>query len=142
MISITAYESAHVHSAQPAVPQDIKTLVYTHKLQPADPKTSPHEDIPVEILISGDHYWKVVKDSSPIHISTSVVLVPSPFGWILSRNRSGTHVNLAVVNFINSDQAFMPSDDLKHFWDLGTIGISAKHDRSLSAKDSKLLEEL
>jgi hypothetical protein len=32
-------------------------------------------------------------------------------------------------------------DDLRRFWDLETIGITANHDRSLSAKDSKLLEE-
>jgi hypothetical protein len=141
-VSITAYESAHALSAQPAVPQDVKTLAYTRKLQLADPKTHPHEDIPVEILIGGHHYWKVVKDSSPIRISMSAVLVPSTFGWILSGNRSGTHVNLPVVNFINLDQIVTPSDDeLRRFWDLETIGISANHDRSLSAKDSKFLEE-
>ena len=79
MVSITAFESAHALSDQPAVPQDIKTLVYTRKLQLADPKTFLQEDIPVEILIGGNHYWKVVKDSSPIYISISAVLVPSTF---------------------------------------------------------------
>ena len=141
-VSITAYESAHALSAQPAVPQDVENLVYTRKLKLADPKTGPQEDIPVEILIGGDHYWKVVKDSSPIRISSSAVLVPSTFGWILSGNRSGTRVNSSVVNFINLDQPFTPSDDdLRYFWDLEIIGISANHDRSLSAKDSKLLDE-
>jgi len=47
-----------------------------------------------------------------------------------------------VVNFVNADHTFTPSDDdLRRFWDLETIGISANHDRSLSGKDSKLLEE-
>jgi hypothetical protein len=51
-------------------------------------------------------------------------------------------VNSAVVNFINLDQAITPSyDDLKRFWNLETIGISAKQNRSLSANDSKFLEE-
>jgi len=36
-------------------------------LQMADPMTHSQEDIPEEILISGEHYWKVVKDS-PIRI--------------------------------------------------------------------------
>ena len=117
-VSITAYERAHVLSAQPAVPQDVKTLANARKLQLADPKTYPQEDIPIEILIGGDHYWKVARDSSPIRISTSAVLVPSMFSWILSGNRSGAHVNSAVVNFINSDQAFTPSDD-----DLDASGI-------------------
>jgi len=94
-----------------------------------DPKTHPQEDIPVEILIGGDHYWKVVKDNSPIRLSTSAVLVPTTVGCMLSGNRSGTYVNSAVVNFIHSDQTFTPSDDdLRRFWDLETIGISAIHD--------------
>jgi hypothetical protein len=47
-----------------------------------------------------------------------------------------------VVNFINLEQTFTPSEgDLRRFWDLESIGISANHDRSLSAKDSKLLED-
>jgi hypothetical protein len=31
MVSITAYESAYMLSAQPAVPQDVKTLAYAHR---------------------------------------------------------------------------------------------------------------
>jgi len=142
LVSITAYESAHLLSAQPPVPQDVKTLASSRKWQLVDPKTHSQEDIPVEILISGDHYWKLVKDSPPIRISTSAVLVPTTLGWILRGNRSGTYVNSAMVNIVNSDQTFTPSDDdLRCFWDLETIGISANHDRSLSAKDLKLLEE-
>jgi hypothetical protein len=91
MVSITAYESTHTLLAQPAVSQDVKTLAYAHRLQLADPKTHSQEDIPVEILIGGDHYWKVVKDSPPIRISTLAVLVPTTFGWILSGNSSGTY---------------------------------------------------
>ena len=117
-------------------------MTHARKLQLSDPKTHSWEGIPVEILIGGDHYWKVVKDSPPIRISTSAVLVPTTFGLILSGNRSETHVHSAVVNFINLDQTFTPlDDDLRHFWDLETIGISDEHDRSLSVKDSKLLEE-
>jgi hypothetical protein len=141
MVSIIAYESAHALLAQPAVPQNVTTLVYARKLQLTDPKTNSQEDIPVEILIGGNHYWKVVKDSPPIRISTSAVLLRTTFGWILSGNRSGTHVNSAVVNFINLDQTSTPSDDdLRCFWDLETIGITTNHDRYLSAQDSKLEE--
>jgi len=51
-------------------------------------------------------------------------------------------MNSTVVNFINLKQNFKVSeDDLRHFWDLEAIGISANHDRSLSAKESKLLED-
>jgi len=83
-----------------------------------------------------------VIDSPAIRIWTSAVLVPTTFGWILRGNGSGTHVDSAVVKFINLDQIFTPSDgDLRLFWDLETIGISANHDRPLSAKVSRLLEE-
>jgi len=142
MVSITAYESAHLLLAQPPVPQNVKTLASAHKRQLVDPKIHSQEDIPVEILIGGDHYSKLVKDSPPIRISTSAVLVPTTLGWILRENRSGRYVNSAVVNFVNSDQTFTPSDDdLRRFWGLEMIGISANHDRSLSAKNFKLLEE-
>ena len=140
-VSITAYESTHAPSAQPAVPKDVTTLAHTRKLQIADAKTHSQEDVPVEILIGDDRYWKIVKDSPPIRISTSAVLVPTAFSWILSGNRSGTRVNKAVVNLINLEQTFTPSEDVRRFWDLETIGISAKHNRSLSALNSKLLEE-
>jgi hypothetical protein len=40
-------------SAQPAVPQDVKTLAYASKLHLADPKAQ--EDILVEVIISGSH---------------------------------------------------------------------------------------
>jgi hypothetical protein len=139
-VAINAYESTHALSAQPAVPQDVKTLALAHKLQLVDHRTHSQEDVPVEILIGGDHCWRIVKDSPPIHVSASEVLVPTAFGWILSGNGPGTHVNSAVVNFINSEQTFTPSeDDLRRFWDLEAIGISENHVRSLSINDSKLL---
>jgi hypothetical protein len=91
----------------------------------------------VEILISGDHYWKVVKDNSPIRISTSAVLVPTMFGCILSGSRTGTHVNSVAVNFVNLHKTLTLSDeDVRLFWDLETIGIFAKHDRSSGAMDT------
>jgi hypothetical protein len=141
-VFITAYERTHALSAQPPVPQDVTTLAHARKHQLADPKNHFQEDVPLQILIGGDHYWKIVKDDPPIRISSSAVLIPTVFVWILSVNRSGTRVNSDVVNFINLEQTFTPSeDDLMRFWDLETIGISANRDRLLSAKDSTLLED-
>jgi hypothetical protein len=91
--SITAYKSTRALSAQPALPQDVTSLAHACKHQLADPKTYSQDDVPVEILIGGDHYWKIVKDCPPIRISTSKVLIRTEFGWILSRNRSRTRVN-------------------------------------------------
>jgi hypothetical protein len=100
------------------------------------------EDLPVEILIGGNSYWKVIKDSSPIRLSESLVLIPSIFGWVLSGNRSRTRVNSTTVNFVHSNRTHLPPDkDLRRFWDLETIGITAGPKRTMGAKDSALLEE-
>ena len=98
-------------------------MVHTRKLQLADPKLG-EEPLPIEILIGGDHYWKVIEDNAPIRISSFVATIPSIFGWILSGNRSGITISSAVVNYINSEQPRLPSDDVfRHFWVLETIGI-------------------
>jgi hypothetical protein len=113
-VSITAYESAYPLSAPPAVPQEVRTLAYTRKLQLADPKGE--KDIPVEILIGGDHYWEIVKDSPPIRISTSAVLVPTTLGWILSGNRSGTYVQPVTVNYVKAHQTLpLLDEDVRRF---------------------------
>jgi len=85
--SLTAFKSAHAFSHHPVVPHDIKTLAHARKIQLADPPGDP-ENIRIEILIGGDHYWEIVKDTSPIRLSPSVVLLPSKLGWILSGKRS------------------------------------------------------
>jgi hypothetical protein len=97
-------------------------------------------DLPVEILIGGGSYRKIMKDSRPIRISESLVLIPSIFVWILSGSRSGAGVKSTTVNIILSDRPYVPPyDELRRFWDLETFGITAWTDRSMSAKDSALL---
>jgi hypothetical protein len=140
-IPINAFESAHTLSPQPAVPQEVRTVAPGRRIQLADPKTDSPEELPVEILIGGDSYWKIVKDSTPIRISESLVLIPSIFGWVLSGNRSGARVNSTTVNLVHSDQTYLPPDELRRFWDLETIGITAGPDRAMSSKDSAILRE-
>jgi hypothetical protein len=53
-IPISAFESAHTISPQPAVLQEVRTLAHGRGIQLADPKTDSLEDFPVEILIGGD----------------------------------------------------------------------------------------
>jgi hypothetical protein len=62
--SITAFESAHAFSPHPTVPYDISLMGRTSKMQLADPKDD-HNDLPIEILIGGDHYWKIIKNATP-----------------------------------------------------------------------------
>jgi hypothetical protein len=66
-------------------------MTHTPKLQFADLREQ--KDLPIEILVEDDHYWKIVKDSPPLRISTSVVLLPLKLGWVLSGNRSGISTN-------------------------------------------------
>jgi hypothetical protein len=64
-----------------------------------------------------------------MRIYESLVLIPSIFGWVLSGNRSGARVNSTTVNFVHSDRPYLPPDDeLRRFWDLETIGITAGTD--------------
>jgi hypothetical protein len=50
-VSIAAYEGAQALSNQPAAPQDGKTLTLLVNFNYLTLKTSPQEDIPVEILM-------------------------------------------------------------------------------------------
>jgi hypothetical protein len=119
---ITAFESAYEFLAQPTLPQDVNTVTHISKLQLADP--CEQEEVPIEILIGGDHYRKIVSDRPPWRISPSIVLLPSKFGWILSGNRCGIWVNVAAVNLLNLEGPCpLPETEIKRFLDLETIGI-------------------
>jgi hypothetical protein len=61
------------------MPHDVNLLGRTRKMQLADPKDD-HDDLPIEILIGGDHYWKIIKNATPIRLSQSLVLIPSKLG--------------------------------------------------------------
>jgi hypothetical protein len=78
----------------------------------------------------------------PIRLSQSLVLIPSNLGWILSGNRSGVTVSTVVVNYIELDHQVPHSDDaFRRLWDLDVIGITPDQGRSLSAKDSAVLQQ-
>jgi hypothetical protein len=136
--TITAFESAYEFLPQPTVPRDINKT-HTAKLLFADPRKL--EDLPIEILVGGDHYWKIVKDSPPLRIPPSVVLLPSNLGWILSGNRSGICANVAAVNFLHLQRPGpLPETEIKRFWDLETIGITSHQDKGWNTKDSTVLQ--
>jgi hypothetical protein len=118
--AVTAFESTHTFSPHPAVPHDIVILGPTRKLQFAEPKDNS-KNPPIEILIGREHYWK---DTSPIHLSPSVVLLPSKLDWIFSGNGSTTTVSPITVNYVNLEQTVPLTDDVIHrIWDLETLGI-------------------
>jgi hypothetical protein len=129
---ITAFESAYEFLPQPTVFRDINMMTHAHKLQFMDP--GEQEDLPIEILVRGDHYWKIVKDGPPLRISLSVVLLPLNLGWILSGNQSNILASVMVVNFLHLENPGpLPETEIKRFWDLETIGITAHQDKEDSA---------
>jgi len=136
--TVTAFESAYEFLPKPTVPRDINITTHNTKLQLEDPKE--RENFPIEILVGSDHYWKLVKDSPPLRISQSVVLLPSNLGWILSGSRSSITANVAAVNFLHLENPGpLPETEIKQFWNLETIGITAHQDREWNPKDSEVL---
>ena len=135
--TITAFNGAYEFLPQPTVPQD--NMTHTPKLQFADPREQ--EDLPIEILVGGEHYWKIVKENPPLRISPSVVLLPSNLGWILSGNWSGISANVAAVNFLYlRSPGPLPETEIKRFCDLETIGITSHQDKGWNTKDSAVFQ--
>jgi len=113
LTSLTALESTHAFSHHPAFSHDIKSLAHARKLRLSEPPDD--SDNPIEILIGGDHYWKIVKDTSPIHLSPSVVLPSSKLGSILSGNRSAISASSVMVIYVNLDPSPFNADDVVVF---------------------------
>jgi hypothetical protein len=57
-MTITVFESGYEILLQPTV------MTHAHKVQFVDP--GEQEDLPIEILVGGDHYWKIVNAGPPL----------------------------------------------------------------------------
>jgi hypothetical protein len=142
-VSLTAMESDNIYSLHPTVPREVSTLPFTSKLQMVDPHDTSH-NLPIEVLIGGEHYWKIIKDTQPVRLSTSLGLLPSIFGWILSGNRTGVTVNQVSINKVETQQNFDSFDrEVRHFWNLEAIGITNTEikSRPLNCKDESIMQE-
>ena len=96
--------------------------------------------LPIEILVGGNHYWKIVKDSPPWRISRSLVLLPSRLRWVLRGNRSVISANVTAINFLHLERPGpLPETEIKRFWDLKTIGNAAHQEELRDKKDSAVL---
>ena len=138
---ITALESHNNYSTHPPISQNVSLPPTAQKIQLADPKDD-QPDLPIELLIGGDHYWKIIKDTTPIRISPSLVLLPSIFGWILSGSRSGVSVNQISVNKIELQREFTLLDtQVRQFWDLESMGIKDTEPRTLSTTNAHILRQ-
>jgi len=112
-------------------------MAQTHKIQLASTRER-ERDLPIEVLIGGDHYWRIVKDASTIHLSLSLVLLPTKFSWILTGNRTGMTANEIMFNHITLEHS---DNDLRRFWDLETIGITPSQEKPVMTGDSQILQE-
>ena len=134
---ITAFESTHAYCPHPTVSHDIAIMAQTRKLQLADPREGDRE-LPIEVLIGGDHYSRIVQDASKIRQSSSLVIIPTKFGWILTGNRTGIAANNMMVNHI----ALKDSEyNLRRFWDLETLGITPPEETPQALGESQILQE-
>jgi hypothetical protein len=112
-------------------------MTQTCKIKITDPREG-ERDLPIEVLIGGDNYWRIVKDVSTIRLSPSLVLRPKTFGWILTGNRTGITAKEIILNHITLEHL---DNDLRMFWDLETIGITSNQQKPLTAGDSQILKE-
>jgi hypothetical protein len=136
-VPITAFDSTHALRPHPTVPHDITIMAQTRKMQLVDPREG-ERDLPIEVLIGGDHYWRIAKDTSTIRLSSSLAFLPTKFGWILTENRTGITANEIVVNHINLEHL---DNNLRRLWDQETIGITPNQQKPLTAEDSQVLQE-
>lgn len=139
-VSVHAFESSNVYSTHPTTPQDITNFIANNKIKLADPTDSSH-NLPIEVLIGADHYWKIVKSQNPNRISPSLVLVPTLFGWILSGNRSSTTVAQTTVHHISLQESTMLDNAVRQFWELESIGIQEKQVRTFTAKEAMIVKD-
>jgi len=65
-----------------------------------------------------------------VRLSPSTVLLLSHLGWIMSGRRAGISTNAIAVHFLHAENRSLWSDaEVKRFWELETIGITAHQDR-------------
>jgi hypothetical protein len=103
-VSITVFESTHAFCPHPTVPHDSTVVMQCCKIQLANPREG-ELDPPIEILIGGYYYWRIVKDASTIRLSSSLVLLPKKFNWILTGNQVGVTANQTKVNHITLEHS-------------------------------------
>jgi hypothetical protein len=124
-----------VHTPYALIPRALTTiLAQTRKIQLADPKEG-ERDLPIEVLIGRNDYWRIVKDASKMRLSSSTVLLPAKFCSILTGNRTGITANEIMVNHVSLEHL---DNDLLKFWDLGSIGITPNQQKPLKGGDFQI----
>ena len=57
-----------MYSAQPTPPKDIRVMSSLNKIILADPQDDCDDDLPIEVFIGADYYWKIVTMERPIRV--------------------------------------------------------------------------
>jgi len=88
------------------------TPIFVTGFAPYEVRLEVERDLPIEVLIGGDRFWGRVKDASSILLSSSLVLLPTKFGLILTGNRTVITANQMTVNHITLEYL---DDELRRF---------------------------
>jgi len=88
--------------------------------------------------LEGKIIWKIIKDAATTRLSTSLVLPPTKFCWILTGNRNGNPANEIMIIHKTLEHL---GKNLRRFWDLETFGITPNQQKPLTAGDSQILQE-
>jgi hypothetical protein len=74
-----------------------------------------------------------------IRLSSSLVLLPTKVGCILTGKGTGITANNIMVNHVAIEHA---EYDLRRFWDIETLGITPPEENPLTLVVSQIMQEL
>ncbi|KAJ8978639.1 hypothetical protein NQ317_003289 [Molorchus minor] len=115
-------------------PMNIRKL---QNYQLADARLGGKEPINgISMLIGADNYWKIVNGETE-KITSDLIAVNTILGWTLHGPTpvDSYSVNLNIATVLHA-KCVEKEFDVKHFWDLETIGIESSNNDSAKSNDN------
>ncbi|CAH0558551.1 unnamed protein product [Brassicogethes aeneus] len=98
----------------------------------------------ITLLVGADNYWKIITGETQ-RLSEKLTAVNSQLGWTLhgpSNNETYNYnVNFSLATVLQV-HAVCEDIDIKHFWDLETIGINASEKQSDNFTENFISEQI
>ena len=105
-------------------------------------------EIPVDILISSDHYWTVVT-GEVVRGETGPIVIGTHLGWVLSgptcsSDEGASAVIVITTHTLRIDSQEVKADEgmdltLQQFWDLESLGIRSDETSTLENFDETIV---